>query len=162
MGKFTKAESNFLQGIVHGLTLDRFSDSEIVQYLKDQHNIIIERSTVHKIRKRIEKEGKTWYEQLRQTDYKYIYIYKERIDSLNRYQRKLNEILNKEVSSDLLKIQAIKELHKIEITLAKLYDNLSNVFPSTSNNNNDFSIFEPSATIESTTTSEESEKPTVF
>ena len=34
MGKFTKAESNFLQGIVHGLTLARFSDSEIVQYLK--------------------------------------------------------------------------------------------------------------------------------
>jgi hypothetical protein len=157
MGKFTKAESNFLQGIVHGLTLDRFSDSEIVQYLKDQHNIIIERSTVYKIRKRIEKEGKTWYEQLRQSDYKYIYTYKERIDSLNRYQRKLNEIMNKESSSDLLKIQAIKELHKIEITLAKLYGNLPDIV----GNSNDFSSFESPAAIESVTP-EDSEQPKVF
>jgi hypothetical protein len=160
MGKFTKAESNFLQGIVHGLTLDRFSDSEIVQYLKDQHNISIERSTVYKIRKRIEKEGKTWYEQLRESDYKYIYTYKERIDSLNRYQRKLNEIMNKEECSDLLKIQAIKELHKIEITLARLYGNLSNVF--SLNDNNDFSILDSSGTTESSTTSEESEQPKIF
>jgi hypothetical protein len=160
MGKFTKAKSNFLQGIVHGLTLDRFSDSEIVQYLKDQHNIQIERSTVYKIRKRIEKEGKTWYEQLRQSDYKYIYTYKERIDSLNRYQRKLNEIMNKESSSNIVKIKAISELHKIEITLAKLYGNLSNVFPSS--DNNDFSILGSSATAESAITSEEHEQPRVF
>ncbi|MGI9012269.1 MAG: hypothetical protein ACR2F1_13935 [Nitrososphaeraceae archaeon] len=161
MGKFTKAESNFLQGIVHGLTLDRFSDSEIVQYLKDHHNISIERSTVHKIRKRIEKEGKTWYEQLRQSDYKYIYTYKERIDSLNRYQRKLNEIINKEESSDFIRIQAIKELHKIEITMAKLYGNLSNGFLSI-NNNNDFSILDSSTTAELATNAEESGEPKVF
>lgn len=161
MGKFTKPESKFLQGIVYGLTLDRFSDSEIVHYLKNQHNISIERSTVYKIRKRIEKEGKTWYEQLRQSDYKYIYTFKERIDSLNRYQRKLNEIMNKEETSDLLKIQAIKELHKIEISLAKLYGNLSNVFPSTSNTN-DFSILDSSTTAELAITSEEYKQPTVF
>lgn len=158
MGKFTKAESNFLQGIVQGLTLDRFSDSEIVQYLKDKHNIIIERSTVYKIRKRIEKEDKTWYEQIRQSDYKYIYTYKERIDSLNRYQHKLNEIFNKKENSDLLKIQAIKELHKIEITLAKLYGNLPDIVDST----NDFlSTLEPQqSTIISN--NENSEQPTVF
>jgi deoxyribodipyrimidine photolyase-like uncharacterized protein len=160
MGKFTKAESNFLQGIVHGLTLDRFSDSEIVQYLKDQHNIIIERSTVHKIRKRIEKEGKKWYEQLRQSDYKYIYTYKERIDSLNRYQRKLNEILNKESSSDLLKIQAIKELHKIEMSLAKLYGNLPDVVDN--NNNNEFLSSFESSQSHAVTTNEDSKQPTVF
>jgi len=154
MGKFTKAESKFLQGIVHGLTLDRFSDSEIVEYLKDQHNISIEKSTISKIRKRIEKDGKKWYAQLRQTDYKYIYTYKERIDSLNRYQHKLNEIINKEKTSDLLKIKAIAELHKIEITLAKLYGNLSSIFSSTSNNN-DVSILNSSPM-------EESEQPTVF
>jgi hypothetical protein len=159
MGKFTKAESNFLQGIVHGLTLDRFSDSEIVQYLKDQHNIIIERSTVYKIRKRIEKEGKTWYEQLRQTDYKYIYTYKERIDSLNRYQRKLNEIMNKNESSDLVKIQAIKELHKIEITLAKLYGNLPDIL---GNNNNDLPSTLESTQLTIVSNSEDSEPPTVF
>jgi hypothetical protein len=161
MGKFTKAESNFLQGIVHGLTLDRFSDSEIVQYLKDQHNISIERSTVYKIRKRIEKEGKTWYDQLRQSDYKYIYTYKERIDSLNRYQRKLNEILNKKENSDLLKIQAIKELHKIEISLAQLYGNLSNIVIDYSNNNEYLTNLE-SRQSSTTTNNNESEQPTVF
>ena len=159
MGKFTKAESNFLQGIVHGLTLDRFSDSEIVQYLKDQHNISIERSTVYKIRKRIEKEGKTWYEQFRQSDYKYIYTFKERIDSLNHYQHKLNEIMSKQETSDFLRIQAIKELDKIEITLARLYGNLPDTV--IGNNNNDLlSTLEP---LQSTMISnEDSEQPTIF
>jgi hypothetical protein len=158
LGKFTKAESTLLRGIVETLTLDRYTDNEIIYFLKERHNINIDKSSVCLIRKKMEKDGKKWYEQLRQSDYKYIYTYKIRIDSLIRYQHRLNEILNKQDTSDFLKIKAITELHKIEISLAKLYGNLPDVV---GNNNELLSMLESK---QSTTISnkEESEQPTIF
>jgi len=159
MTKFTKAERNFLRSIIEALTLDRYTEKEILDFLKERHNINIDRSYVSRVRTGMEKDGKTWYDQLRQSDYKYFYTFKERIDSLTRYQRRLNEIVNKEESSDFLRIQAIKELHKIEISLARLYGNLHDIVI---DNNEYLSTLEPQQTINTPATTAYSEQPTVF
>ena len=67
---------------------------EIVDYLRDEKQIEIARSTVNSIKNQIEKQAEKWYIALRQSRYKYVASYKERIDSLFSYQKKLNQIID--------------------------------------------------------------------
>ena len=121
MGKFTKAESNYIRGIVEGLTLDRYRDSEIVRYLNEEHKISIDESAIRHIRRKMQKDSKPWLQRLRDSEYLYLSSYKERIDSLLRYQMKLNQIVNNPRSNDSTRISAIKELHSIEMDIAQLF-----------------------------------------
>jgi hypothetical protein len=73
--------------------LSRWTDQEIVDYLRDEKQIEIARSTVNSIKNQIEKQAERWYTELRESRYKYVACYKERIDSLFSYQKKLNEIV---------------------------------------------------------------------
>jgi hypothetical protein len=90
---FTKAEREYVKGIVHNLSFQRL-DQEIVQWLHDEKQIDLDRSTVSKIRNQVELKAEKWYIELKKSTYKYIAIYKERIDSLFSYQKKLHEIIN--------------------------------------------------------------------
>ena len=65
--------------------------------------------------------------ELRHSRYKYIATYKERIDSLLSYQKKLHQIIdfyiqppNQMLYTDTV-IRAISELHKIEISIFSLW-----------------------------------------
>lgn len=103
------------------------SDQEIVNYLHDEKNIDIARSTVNAIRNQTEKEAGKWYLELREFGTKYIAIYKERLDSLMSYQRKLNQIVDAYLRppNDILYtdtvVRAISELHRIEMSLYTLF-----------------------------------------
>jgi hypothetical protein len=59
MTKFTKAERNFLRSIIEALTLDRYTEKEILDFLKERHNINIDRSYVSRVRTGMEKDGMT-------------------------------------------------------------------------------------------------------
>ena len=48
---FTKAEREYVKGMVHNLSFQRLTDHEIVQWLHDEKEIDIDRSTVSKITK---------------------------------------------------------------------------------------------------------------
>jgi hypothetical protein len=89
--KRTKSEKEYVNAIIQNLSLQRLTDKEIVDYLHKEKNIDIARSTVTNIRNRIEKQAEKWYLELRNSAYKYIAVYKERIDSLFRYQRILHD-----------------------------------------------------------------------
>jgi hypothetical protein len=64
--------------------------------------------------------------ELKRTSYKYIAAYKERIDSLFSYQKKLHEIIST-TKKDEVKTRAISELHSIEMDIFNLWKQLPNV-----------------------------------
>ena len=130
--KLSKIEKPYLSGIVHNLSLQRMTDQEIVDYLHSEKKIDIARSTVNTIKNQIERKAEKWYIGLRQSRYKYIAMYKERIDSLLSYQMKLNRIIefymqdSEILYSDTI-IKAISELHKIELSIFSMRKQLPNL-----------------------------------
>jgi hypothetical protein len=118
--KVAKSERQYIRGIIHNLSLQRWTDQEISDYLHKEKKIDLARSTVSKIKNQIEKEAEKWYFELQQSRYKYIAVYKERFDSLMSYQKRLNEIVefyrNEHLYPDTV-IKAISELHRIEVSM---------------------------------------------
>jgi hypothetical protein len=91
---FTKAEREYVKGLVHNLSFQRWTVAEIVQWLDDEKQINLDRCTVSKIRNRVEQQAEKRYIELKQSRYKYIATYRERIDSLLSYQKKLHDIIS--------------------------------------------------------------------
>ena len=120
---FTKSEREYVKALVHGLSLKRITDQEIVQWLHDEKEIDLDRSTVSKMRNQIEQNAEKWYIELRQSRYKYIATYKERLDSLLSYQKKLHDIISN-TNKDEVKLRAISELHSIEMSIFSLWKQL--------------------------------------
>ena len=115
--KLTKSDKEYIKGLVHNLALQRLTDQEITEHLQSK-GMNIARSTVCTIRNKIEKESEKWYVELRESRCKYLATYKERLDSLMSYQRKLNNIVEICTSNNIYHdtvIKAISELHKIEL-----------------------------------------------
>lgn len=128
----TRAQREYVKTMIHNLSLQRLTDQEIVDYLHNEKQIEIARTTVTLTRNLIEKRAEKWYIELRQSRYKYIAMYKERIDSLLSYQKKLNQIIEFQMhNSDILYsytiIKAISELHKIELSIFNMWKQLPNL-----------------------------------
>lgn len=124
---FTKSEREYVKGIVHNLSFQRLTDQEIVQWLHDEKKINVDRSTISKIRHKVEQQAENWYNELRDTSYKYIALYKERIDSLMSYQKRLHEIVERYSADHIYPdtvIKAISELHRIEMSIFSLWKEL--------------------------------------
>lgn len=143
--KSSKSEKVYVRGLIHNLSLQRWTDQEIVDFLHNEKKIDIARTTVNGIRNRIERKAEKWYIELRNSRYKYIANYKERLDSLLYYQKKLNQIIDFYMNppSQILYtdtvIRAISELHKIEISIFSLWKQLPNLDlsdPASASNNN--------------------------
>lgn len=88
----------------------------------------------------MERQAEKWYFELRESRYRYVAMFKDRIDSLLSYQKKLHEIINSSLTStDIdgehqreqrpeVKIKAITELHAIEVTLFQMWKQLPNLY----------------------------------
>jgi len=128
----SKSEKEYVRGIVHNLSLSRWTDQEIVDYLHSEKKIDIARTTVNTIKNQIERKAEKWYIELRQSRFKYVAMYKERIDSLLSYQKKLNKIIEFYMQATDIRysdtiIKAISELHKIELSLFSMWKQLPNI-----------------------------------
>jgi hypothetical protein len=121
---FTKAEREYVKGIVRNLSLQRYTDREIAQWLYDEKQIPIDRSTISKIRRQAEKNASDWYLRVRGSSSKYIMIYKDRLDPLLSYQKTLHDIIKHCGKTPEIIIRSISELHRIEITLHNLMKEL--------------------------------------
>jgi hypothetical protein len=121
--KVAKSEKQYLRGIIHNLALQKWTDQDIVNYLLEEKSIDIGRSTVTKIKNQIEHEAEKWYIELKKSTYKFVAIYKERIDSLFSYQKKLHEIIN-DTNKPEVQLRAISELHSIEMSIFSLWKQL--------------------------------------
>jgi hypothetical protein len=126
--KSSKSEKQYIRGIVHNLSLQRLTDQEIVDYLHDEKKFDIARTTVNGIKNQVEKQAEKWYIELKESRYKYIAIYKERIDSLFSYHKKLHEIVkDRSDAYPEIAIRAISELHRTEISVFNLFKQLPNL-----------------------------------
>ena len=121
--KLAKSERQYLRGMIHNLSLLRWTDQEISNYLRDEKQLDIARSTVNSIKNQKEKQAERWYIELRESRYKYVASYKERIDSLFSYQKKLHEIISATKKPEA-QIRAIPELHSIEMSIFSLWKQL--------------------------------------
>ena len=72
--KLSKSEKEYVRGIVHNLSLSRWTDQEIVDYLHSEKKIDIARTTVNTIKNQIERKAEKWYIELRQSRFKYVAI----------------------------------------------------------------------------------------
>ncbi len=134
----SKSEQEYVKTLIHNLSLQRLTDQEIVEYLHNEKGIDIARTTVNTIRNRLEKQAEKWYIDLRNSAYKYLAQYKQRIDSLLSYQKTLHEIISS-TKKDETKIRAISELHSIEMDILSLWKQLpdSNIVNSVDNTENE-------------------------
>ena len=127
--KWTKAEREYVKGIIHNYTFQRWTAQEIVQWLHDEKKINIGRSTVNRIKNQMDREAEKWYIELKKSTYRYVAVYKNRIDSLYSYQKKLNQIIDAYLKpGDIIYtdtiIRAIAELHRIEMSIFTLWKQL--------------------------------------
>jgi nitrogen fixation/metabolism regulation signal transduction histidine kinase len=120
--KQSKSEKQYLRGVIHNLSLQRWTDQEITDYLHEKGTNIA-RTTVNSIKNQIEKQAENWYIELRQSRYKFIATYKERLDSLLSYQKKLNDILDSSKKEET-KIRAINALQSIELDIFNIFKQL--------------------------------------
>lgn len=125
MPHLTRAERQLAKIIVAHLTFERYSEREIVQELsKRDPPINLSKSAVHDIRVALEKQAEKWYTDLRDSKYRYLATYKDRIDSLFKYQRMIHDaIKNKEMD----KLNAIKELHNLELSIKDIYKEIPEI-----------------------------------
>jgi hypothetical protein len=126
----TKAEKEYVKALIQNLSLQRLTDQEIVDYLNKEKKIKICRSTVTITRNKMEREAGKWYIELKQSANKYIAAYKQRLESLLYYQKKLNQIvyaylqpMPNMIYTDTV-IRAISELHRIEMSIFNLWKEL--------------------------------------
>ena len=134
--KVTQEQRQYIRGVIHNLALQRWQDKEIAEFLNNEKGIKLTRSSVTYIRNRMERQAEKWYFELRESRYRYVAMFKERIDSLLSYQKKLHEIIAS-TSTDVegeheqrpeVKIKAITELHAIEVTLFQMWKQLPNLY----------------------------------
>jgi hypothetical protein len=118
----TKAQKEYVKAIVQQLSLQRFSDTEIVQFLAEK-GIKLARNTVNGITKQSEKSAEKWYIELKKSSYKYIATYKERLDSLLSYQKQLQDIVTTTKKEDT-KIRALSTIATIEMNIFTIWKQL--------------------------------------
>jgi hypothetical protein len=75
------------------------------------------------MRNQVESKAEKRYIQLKKSTYKFVAVYKERIDSLFSYQNKLHEIIIVTNKSEV-ELRAISELHSIEMSIFNLWKQL--------------------------------------
>jgi len=122
----TLAEKQYVKGMVRNLSLLRWNDQEITDYLQNEKNLQISRPSVTIIKNNIEKEAEKWYIELKQSRYKFLAMYKERLDSLLSYQKTLNDIVTT-TKKEENKIRAIAALQSIESDIFNIFKQLPEV-----------------------------------
>ena len=96
-------------------------DLEIMQVIFNQTGKTITDRYLSTIRQQIKRESYHWYSQLREGEYEYLHEFKERINEILFMQKKLYEIIDNNEDNPAIQIDAISELHKLNITLSNYF-----------------------------------------
>jgi hypothetical protein len=119
--KFNKSQREYVKDIVNLYSLKRFSTEEIIQGIYEVTKRKVTPVYISQIRKRIKEEAAKWYQSIRDSEFEYIYQFKERIDEILWLQRKHYEIVVE--STDFsTKQTSLAELHRLNVTLSNYYD----------------------------------------
>jgi len=119
--KFNKSEREYVKDIVNLYSLKRFSTEEIIQGIYEVTKRKVTPVYISQIRKRIKEEAAKWYQSIRDSEFEYIYQFKERIDEILWLQRKHYEIVVESMNYST-KQTSLAELHRLNVTLSNYYD----------------------------------------
>ncbi|MGH9972995.1 MAG: hypothetical protein ACRD93_03755 [Nitrososphaeraceae archaeon] len=97
-------------------------DLEIAQAVFEQTGKTITDRSLCTVRQLIKKESYHWYSQLREGQYEFLHEFKERINEIYFLQKKLYEIIDNNEGNPSIQLDAIAELHKLNITLSNYFD----------------------------------------
>jgi hypothetical protein len=143
MGKFTRGERAVVKNIVATLAIKRIPESEIINEIYKKTGKTITKTALFYIKQSIKKESAKWYEELRQGRYEFLHEFKERINEILFMQKKVYEIIDNNEKNPSIQLDAITELHKLNITLSNYFS----VAPSIVNNATVSTIPETKAVI---------------
>lgn len=97
-------------------------NTEIIKAVLDQTNKTITDRYLSMIRQQIKRESYHWYKTMREGEYEYLHEFKERINEIMDLQKKLHSIIDNNENNPAIQINAIAELHKLNITLSNYFD----------------------------------------
>jgi hypothetical protein len=97
-------------------------DLEITQVIFNQTGKTITDRYLSTIRQQIKRESYHWYKTMRKGEYEYLHEFKERINEIMDLQKKLHHIIDNNENNPAIQIDAIAELHKLNITLSNYFD----------------------------------------
>ena len=121
MSKFTYAERATIKSIVATLSIKRIPEAEILREIERQTDKVVSRRFLANVKQQIKKESSKWYSQLRQSEYEYIFEFKERVNEIVHLQRRHYQIVDSDVTATV-KQASLAALHKLNVTLSNSYD----------------------------------------
>ena len=121
MSKFTSAERTTVRSIVATMSIKKIPESEIIREIERQTSKVVSRRFLGNIKQQIKKESAKWYSQLRQSEFEYLYEFKERVNEIADLQRRHYQILDSDVPTTVKQASLIA-LHKLNVTLANYFD----------------------------------------
>jgi hypothetical protein len=74
------------------------------------------------IKQQIKRESYHWYKTMREGEYEYLHEFKERINEIMDLQKKVHKIIDNNENNPAIQLNAISELHKLNITLSNYFD----------------------------------------
>jgi hypothetical protein len=121
VSKFTSAERTTVRSIVATMSIKKIPESEIIREIERQTSKVVSRRFLGNIKQQIKKESAKWYSQLRQSEFEYLYEFKERVNEIADLQRRHYQILDSDFPTTVKQASLIA-LHKLNVTLANYFD----------------------------------------
>jgi hypothetical protein len=121
VSKFTYAEKATIKSIVATLSIKKIPEVEIIREIERQTNKVVSRRFLCNVKQQIKKESSKWYSHLRESQYDYIFEFKERVNEIMDLQRRHYEILDSKVPTPV-KQMSLAALHKLNVTLSNYFD----------------------------------------
>lgn len=97
---------------------------DIQDYILSKTHIFIERIGLEYLKKSELEEDRNWYQNLAGDHFAYISIYRKSLDEIDQLMRELWMIYEDSKTTQVGKIKAIRELHKLTVTSTLLLRDL--------------------------------------
>src|SRR6476619_8083070 len=108
--------------MVATLSIKKIPEVEILKEIERQTNKALSRRFLCNVKQQIKKDSGKWFEELREGEYEYIHCFKERIEEIEDLQKKAHKVFDDNEHNPSIQLNAIAELHRLNISLNKYYD----------------------------------------
>jgi hypothetical protein len=129
VSKFTHAEKATIKSMVATLSIKKIPEVEILKEIERQTNKALSRRFLCNVKQQIKKDSGKWFKELREGEYEYIHCFKERIEEIEDLQKKAHKVFDDNEHNPSIQLNAIAELHRLNISLNKYYDILPSLTP---------------------------------
>jgi hypothetical protein len=120
--KFSHEERSLVKSIVATLSIKRIPELEIIKEVERQTGKTITTRFLYYVKEQIKKESSKWYSQLRESEFEYIFEFKERVNEIVDLQRRHYQIIDDNANNPGIQQASLVALHKLNVTLSSYFD----------------------------------------